>query len=291
MRASPLRALILALVALASCVAADEAVAPEAAAVVAFPEPDPGGWSAVHVSPDGARAIAIADNGVRADLRLRRENGRLTGADLISRAPLAGPDGRTLEGAGEDSEGLALLPDGRVAISFERASRILIYPADGGSPERLAVPEAETLDPNRGYEGLASSPDGTLYTLREGNVDDTGPVPLWAWDGAWRVSRQIPRDRAWLAAGADIGPDGQIYILERAFLGLGFASRIRRFNTTGDDSGQIVWSSSFGVHGNLEGLSLWQDGATLRALMVSDNNHAGVARSEFVEIVLPRDLR
>jgi hypothetical protein len=109
--------------------------------------------------------------------------------------------------------------------------------------------------------------------------------------GRWTVAARLTHDRDWLATGADFGPDGAFYLLERRFLGVAFASRIRRFDLrdgAGLLDGREVYRSPLGRHGNLEGLGLWRDAAgRLRAVMVADDNHRGWQRGQIVEVTLP----
>ncbi|WP_299349376.1 hypothetical protein [uncultured Shimia sp.] len=42
----------------------------------------------------------------------------------------------------------------------------------------------------------------------------------------------VPRLDGFDPVGADFGPDGRLFILERGFNGVGFRSRVRRFDVT-----------------------------------------------------------
>jgi hypothetical protein len=84
-----------------------------------------------------------------------------------------------------------------------------------------------------------------------------------------------------MTVGADFGPDGLFYILERTVSPLGFRSRVQGL----DD--QVLLSTLPSKHGNLEGISVWRDSAgQTRVTMVSDNNFLSVLRSEIVEYSL-----
>jgi hypothetical protein len=116
------------------------------------------GLSDLDVQPDGS-LIAVGDQGdlLRARVVLDA-NGRLAGVTDARLSPLTGLDGRPLQGKDEaDSEGLALLPNGDLLISFERHDRIWLYPAAGGPPR--AVPSPDVKFPyNQGMEALAPDP-------------------------------------------------------------------------------------------------------------------------------------
>ena len=102
----------------------------------------------------------------------------------------------------------------------------------------------------------------------------------------------MPQRGPFQPTGADIGPDGLLYILERAFTPLGFRSRIRRVdpNSPGVEA-QTLITTSPGVHDNLEGISVWQShsGATCLTL-VSDDNFLAIQTSELVEYALTETL-
>jgi len=116
------------------------------------------GLSDLDVQPDGS-LIAVGDQGdlLRAKVVLDAQ-GRLTGVTDARLTALTGLDGKPLQGKNEaDSEGLALLPNGDLLISFERHDRIWLYPANGGPPH--AVPSPNVKFPlNEGMEALAPDP-------------------------------------------------------------------------------------------------------------------------------------
>jgi hypothetical protein len=96
-----------------------------------------------------------------------------------------------------------------------------------------------------------------------------------------------------MPTGADFGPDGRLYLLERGFAGFGFSSRVRAFtlNATGTRilSEQTLFTSPVGKHDNLEGLSVWTDSQErIRLTMVSDDNFRFFQRTELVEYVLTK---
>jgi hypothetical protein len=116
------------------------------------------GLSDLDVQPDGS-LVAVGDEGdlLRAKVTLDAQ-GRLTGITDAKLAALTGLDGKPLQGKNEaDSEGLALLPNGDLLVSFERHDRIWLYPANGGAPH--AVPSPDVKFPyNEGMEALAPDP-------------------------------------------------------------------------------------------------------------------------------------
>jgi hypothetical protein len=119
-------------------------------------------------------------------------------------------------------------------------------------------------------------PRGGFTPCPNARAGRTVRFPLFVFDGAWTQPFTIPRDGAFLPVGADFGPDGRLYLLERDFRGLaGFAARVRAFAIGPDGPGpaETVLETDPGTHDNLEGLSVWRDGAgALRLTMVSDDN-------------------
>lgn len=93
--------------------------------------------------------------------------------------------------------------------------------------------------------------------------------------------------------GADIGPDGRFYLLEREFTGVGFRSRVRRFDMSDTAlTNEITLIESHLLrHDNLEGISVWRDAAgALRLTMISDDNFNFFQRTELVEYTVPESL-
>ena len=71
-------------------------------------------------------------------------------------------------------------------------------------------------------------------------------------------------------------------MLERDFLGIGFRSRVRRFDLTGGNE-QVLLETRLRAHDNLEGISVWQDEQGLRMTLISDDNFRAFQRTEIVE--------
>ncbi|MCM0019307.1 MAG: esterase-like activity of phytase family protein [Tagaea sp.] len=184
-----------------------------------------GGWSDLWVAPDNARAILIGDRGAALDLGLIFD-GWLRGVGPSRLGRLIGPDGKALTGRASDAEGLARLPDGGFAVSFEQRHRILIYPpADPpfARPPRAvpAPPGAGEWPANGGMEALARLPDGRFLVLLEESPQAwLGGAGEWA-ELAYRAADGFKPVSACVAGGT-------LYVLERAFSWAGLASRIVR---------------------------------------------------------------
>jgi len=153
-----------------------------------------------------------------------------------------------------------------------------------GDPSLLpSHPDFAAMQANAALEAIAIGPDGALYALAERSGRAERPFPVYRFrEGIWDVPFTIPRRGAFLVSGADIGPDGRLFLLERDFAGIGFRSRVRSFDLTGGDE-RVELQSSVGQFDNLEGLAVWQDGQGIRLTMISDDNQNWFQQTEIVE--------
>ena len=249
-----------------------------------------GGFSGIEISEDGSRFTALSDRATVRWGRVERDDqGRIRHLETAGTAHLKDAMGKWLHpGWKGDSEGLAVGPDGTIWISFEGLTRIARYDTPDSPSKPLPRPAGfRAMQRNSSLEALAILPDGTLLTLPERSGALTRPFPVWRWrGGAWDQPFSIPRSGDWLAVGADVGPDGRFYLLERDFKGLlGFRSRVRRFDLseTGVSNEQVLLESRPLQYDNLEGISVWDDGQGIRITLISDDNFGFLQRTELVE--------
>lgn len=257
-------------------------------------DPDFGGLSAIEINPDGMGFVAINDKGHVITARIQRdEAGQIVQIDQRSLDHLRNKDGNPLDRYGSDAEGLAIAADGTSYVSFERLARVTRF--DGWGRASLPLPrppEFTALQKNAALEALAIDVDGTLYTLPERPTVRASVFPIHRFqNGVWDQPFVLPREGYFLAVGADIGPDGRFYLLERQFFGLsGFASRVRRFTLSAVSltNQETLLQTKPGQHDNLEGLSVWRDKTgALRLTMISDDNFLFLQRTEIVEYRVP----
>ena len=253
-----------------------------------------GSFSGLHVSADGQRCVTVSDKGAFAAGRFLRDGGRLTGVTPLRHGPLRAPDGTPLSGRRIDAEGLTAGPDGRLYVSFEAVDRIAVYDDIALPPVHLPSPAVfATLQNNSALEALASDTVGRLYAIPERSGALDRPFPIYRFDGGgWDQPFAVPRRPPYLVTGAEIGPDGRLYVLERDYSFLGFRTRIRRFaiGAAGLSGEETVVETGFGRFDNLEGIALWQDAAgRIRILCISDDNARIFQRTEFVEFTLAAD--
>lgn len=252
-----------------------------------------GGFSGLHMFPGGQHAMVLNDSGWLVELRLTRDGeGRIAGAEPLAHWRLRSSTGKPLGGPIADAEGLAIGRDGTLYVSFEGVHRVARYDSPDAPARMLTRAQLfDGLPRNGSLEALAIDRGGRLYTLPETGRDAEGRIPVWRGDaGRWQVAFTLPPRGRFRPVGADIGPDGRLYLLERAVSPFGFRSRLRRWTLTetGVEGEETLLTTAAGSHDNLEGLSVWRDTAgALRATMVSDDNFLKIQRTELVEYRLP----
>jgi hypothetical protein len=190
-----------------------------------------------------------------------------------------------------DSEGLAVTLGGTIFISLEGPPRLERYAEFGSPPEALPSPPDLSLPRRASFEALAFLPDGTAITIAEDTRGSIGDFPVLRFTGpGWTLFGTLPRESDFLPVAADLGPDGHLYVLERAVRGFrGFAARVRAFEPgpNGLTGGTTVLQTRPGQHDNLEGLSVTQTPTgAIRLTMISDDNFNLFQTTEIVEYIL-----
>ncbi len=252
-----------------------------------------GGFSGLDLHDDGLGLVAVTDRATLVTARLVRDAaGAITAVDDLSVTHLNDSRGRPLVAPDRDAEGLAILSGGGFALSFENNSRVMIHDRPDAPGEFVRnINVMRPLQANSGLEALAVDPMGRLVAIPERSGTTTRPFAVWRLeDGRWRQAFRIERQGGFLVVGADYGPDGRLYVLEREFTGFGFASRLRRFplQPVYDEPGEVLFTTRTGTHDNLESVAIWRDSVgRLRATMVSDDNFHFLQRTELVDYLLP----
>ena len=274
-----IRALAVAALALAPpAVAAGARLEPESRLVWSAPVPGFGGFSGIEVLEGGAALVAIGDQGTWVRAAMRREGGRLVGIDLRDHGRLRAISGAPLEGADADAEGLAVDAAGRFWVSFEGFHRVRRYDRiEGPATDAPSHPDFRRLQNNSGLEALAIDAGGVVHAIPERSGAWERPFPVYRLrGGVWDRDLALRRDGTFLVAGADFGPDGKLYLLERDFRRFGgFATRVRRFTPgpEGFRAEETLLETGFGSTDNFEGISVWADAAgVVRATLIADDN-------------------
>ncbi|MFZ5670402.1 MAG: esterase-like activity of phytase family protein [Pseudomonadota bacterium] len=186
------------------------------------------GLSDLVVSP-GGRITAVSDEGDLITARLVFDGERLSGVDDVAIRPLRGEDGKPLQGKQQgDAEGLAILQNGEMLVSFEQTHRIWRFPPSGDRrPFPVAWPKTDMSghDNNDGMEGLAAAPtivgDGYWVGIEPGGIwfcrlnllcDEVAGLPTPP--PGFRLSSLT------------VGPDGSLVVLHHNYTP-GIGSRIR----------------------------------------------------------------
>jgi hypothetical protein len=249
-----------------------------------------GSFSGLELNDAGTGFVTVSDKGWIAEGSLdRADGGAVTGVRLGRLEPLRNTEGGPLGRFEIDAEGLAMDGDGRLFVSFEAIHRVWTYRDTRSEAAWLPRhPDFKDLQNNSSLEALAIGPDGTLYTLPERSGELDRPFPVYRYrNGAWDIPFGIPRQGPFLMVGADFGPDGRLYLLERHLTGIfGFQTRIRSFAVTGDSAGdeRLLLETAPGAHDNLEGIAVWADGqGAIRLTLISDDNYRSFQRTEFVD--------
>ena len=250
-----------------------------------------GSFSGLEVNADGTEFVVVSDKGFYATGALQRTDGHITGVTLLSNGPIPDPNGDPVKRFDIDAEGLTRTPDGMFWVSFEANHRVWGYSDfTSAAKETARVPNYAKLQNNSSLEALASDPEGRLYTTPERSGELTRPFPVYRYEtGRWSEAFGIPRAGKFLVSGAEFGPDGKFYVLERHFSGLAFQTRIRRFSVTAEGltNEETLLESPLGRYDNLEGIDVWRDDAgNIRVTCISDDNNGFFQHTEFVEFIV-----
>jgi hypothetical protein len=244
------------------------------------------GLSGLEVLEEG-RVVAISDEADWIEAQLTfDEHGALNGFTNVRAALMRDENGRVLRTKRQaDSEGLAQLPDGRFAVSFERAHIIRIYDLNRDGPFGAAemgprLDGVVRLPENSSLEALAAMDEALLAGAEGGDKPFT---PLWLAPLNARTPVEprfsYPLSRGFSLTGFDRLPDGSFVALERFYAPvIGPRARLMRFAAPSGEGGAIepeelaLLEPPFPVD-NFEGVSAVRtpDGAT-RIYIVSDNN-------------------
>ena len=196
-----------------------------------------------------------------ADLRLRRLTDR-------NGAPIA-------EKVDGDAEGLALLPDGRLLVSFERDHRIWSYgrwPRIEARPSPVSFPDYP-FPRNDGMEALSAAPNGGWRVGGEdGGIWDCS-------DRGCRIAEAPPTpllgDDDFRRTGLDRDPAGDgWFLLERSFRPpVDARARVRRMAADGTVGPVLIELKLPGLTDNFEGVAAETRGGKTRLYLLSDDNN------------------
>lgn len=250
-----------------------------------------GGLSGIEVHTDGS-FLAISDTGNFVEGNIERIDGKIRSATVLPPQPILDSKGAPLTGHNTNAESMAIGSSGEILIAFEGNHRIMRHNTLTAAAEFLPKhPDFRTLQRNSGLEALAINSDGIVLTIPERSGKKTRPFPVYMFDGTeWTQPTSIPRKGAYLVTGADFGPDGRLYLLERSFgLPAGFSTRVRRFEFEVDSltNEEELLVTRMERLDNMEGISVWVDeSGQTRLTLVSDDNFNPLLRTVIAEYLV-----
>ena len=233
--------------------------------------------SGADTARDGS-IVLVSDLGVLFGAELDQIAGTLT---ITASTPLRLSDGSAPGSALSNAEGLAIMRDGTHAISFEGRHRVAKYTARGFGVSAEAIPRDVSTRHNTGAEALAADSGDTLWVVSE--LEGRGGYDVATLrDGAWFYRGKLKGHPDFNPVGADFAPGGALYVLERSFKYLGFASRLRRISDPDATlEAETVWQSPRTRHDNLEAVAvISQTVNKTTLLLVSDDNDFALQRTE-----------
>ena len=234
------------------------------------------GISGIEISDDGARFTAVSDQGWWFTGAFVRDGESISDITEMSIAPILASDGTPVSARRvadwSDAEGLAVFPDGRAWVAFERWPRVARY--DGATGNAHWIKDHPTFydhAENWQLEAVAVNPRGTVYAFSEKPLIEGFPIYRLA-GKTWVIDGYLPEQDVFAIVGADFDENGDLYLLERKLVvGLWWQNRVRRVRLDGSED-VVLWTGERDQFENLEGISVWRDDKGLRMTLVSDNN-------------------
>jgi len=267
-----------------------------------------GAMSAIRVSEDRSHFLGVMDTGSwYAGRFVRGPNGALTGIEDFSVSPILDAEGASSDQKWRvDAEGLAVRGD-EVLVSFERQSRVDVYPAKAPGSSRpvgslpVQIPLNE-LRNNRGLEAIMVAPAasplaGEVVVVSEKSLNASGDIFAAVLTGPSKGVFFVKRHSPYDVTDGDFLPNGDLLLLERRFsIAEGIGMRIRRIDGSrlvpGNlVDGPVVLEADFGDQiDNMEGLDVSTDGAgQIFVTLVSDDNYSILQRNLMLEFRLVGD--
>ena len=264
-----------------------------------------GGFSGLHVEPDGARFLSVSDRGRWLRGRIVYQSGRPAGIVDAEMAPILGADGQPLAVRGwYDTESLTI-DRGIAYVGIERVNRIVRFDfARQGVLARAEVvpapPGISHLPYNKGLEALAFAPRnsklaGALIGFSERGLDADGNLKAFLIGGAAPGEFSVKRrDDFDISDSVILPPSGDVLLLERRFSWFtGIAMRLRRIAISDIapralvDGTDLLFADLGYQIDNMEGLSIHVDtnGDTVLTL-ISDDNFSILQRTVLLQFKL-----
>ncbi len=253
-----------------------------------------GGISGLVVSDNGVHLLAITDTGHWLSATLVYTDGALSGIGDLTLAPMRDMDGEPIAGRKRlaDAEAMTTLPDGRIAVAFERNHRVWAYDLAtygfNARADRIEIsPQLANAVNNKGLEALATLPDGSLVAVTEATMASKDEITGWRVRDGDTTDITLKRIPPFDLTDMALLPSGDLLTLERRFNPIGgVGAQIRRIPAAALDEtapldGDILYRSTAGqTVDNMEGIAVSEtpDGKTL-VYVVSDDNFNPLQRT------------
>lgn len=261
-----------------------------------------GGISGLLLAEDG-RFLAVTDRGLLLSGRLATDGDRPTGLADVAAAALLDQAGRGQARRGRgDAESLTRAPDA-VYVGFEDVNEIWRYPRDpmGARGHRVPAPAVRELRNNLGLESLLYVPEGplngALVGIGEEGATAASDLPGFIVGGPKPGTFTIRKSGVFDATDLALGPDGQLYLLERHYAPTaGVSMQIRRFPLAAVKPGAVIEGAVLGSFDmryevdNMEGLAVTRNAAGETLLtVISDDNFNPLQRTILLRFALVED--
>lgn len=232
------------------------------------------------IGEDGFITVSDAGDLVRGQIRLDAE-GRLVGLEQLRSHRLSLGDGSPIvQKVDGDAEGLALLPDGQLLVSFEQDHRIWTYgPLEALRNPRSLPRPVWPFNQNGGLEALAANDQDSWRVAGE----DGG---VWDCSLATCTLVILPpteplKDAEYRITGMDRDPSGDGYwVVQRSFRPpLDARARVRHMAQNGSLGPVMVELKLPGTTDNFEGIAATERGGKTRLYILSDDNENPLQRT------------
>ncbi len=263
-----------------------------------------GGISAFRIEPDGAKFLALTDNGSWLRGRIVYKDGRPSGIADAEMAPILGADGAPIAARGwYDTESLAE-DNGTLYVGIERAEQILRfdYKRDGllARGEPIAVPDDfKKFSFNKSLECLAVVPKdmpnaGTLIVVTEASLDEQGNHRSFLMQGSDVRRFSVKHKDDFEVSDCTVLPSAELLLLERHYsVQRGVAMRMRRIPLSEIKPGAVadgrtVVQADLGYQiDNMEGVSFHKnEKGEIILTLISDDNFSPVQRTILLQFAL-----
>lgn len=249
-------------------------------------EPRFGGFSALGVSADGGRLVAISDRAQRLSARLSYDDaGNLAGIADADLGPLSDLHGFPLVDPAEwEAEAMSPGVEGELIVAFENRHRLWRFLPGRAVPVPMPAPaELMKMPANSGIKALALLADGRLLALTPG-VRGRSDAVGWVSDAdGWSVLT-YGQAGDFQVSGATTLPDGDVLVVERFYvLRGGNVARLKRVAAADIRAGAVLAGKTVAelrpplTVDNFEGVEARRGagGETLIYLISDDNFNPG----------------